>query len=49
MGILLIRKDAVVTASSQKVGGKEACLRRAKEVSIRCRCFLSAVPFCSGV
>ena len=47
VGILLIKNEAMVTAPSEKVFGKEAFLSKANEVSIIFLCFLLAVPFCS--
>ena len=49
MVIRLMRKVEVETASSQNFSGRETFFSKVNVVSIKCMCFLSAVPFCSGV
>jgi hypothetical protein len=46
VGSLLMRKQAVVTASLQNRKGRDACARSVRPVSTTCLCFLSATPFC---
>ena len=44
-GIQLMMCMAVATTSSQCFSGIEACASKVNVVSVRCRCFLSTVPF----
>ena len=49
VGNRLMRYAAVWKAYGQKLGEREALLRRQHAVSVRCRRLLSERPLCSGV